>query len=254
MAQYQSYITLDSVITDYLTESEQSINKYFKLFHLSFRGFEQLGIDFFYKIQAVKLPVNANFTVTLPIGYLNWTKVGILNNRGEIIPLYYNDKLTSYADLSPNRVELTDDPESAWLSWNNNTWCNLWNGYGYSNVYGVPSGEPFVGSFKIDAANNVILLNQNFNRDYIMLEYVSSPQEGQEYHLPMVFREALIAWLWWRDGQAKSVRTHMELGNRRDWKHEFYNERKNAIARWKPIRKQEKYQASQEMTRLAVKT
>ncbi len=219
---------------------------------------EIMGLDFFYRIKAVKLPLNANLTVTLPADYLNWTKVGILNDRGEIIPLWYNDKLTSYADLLPDRIEKVEDPESGWLDWNNNTWCNYWNGSGYVNVYGVPSGEPFVGSFKVDNANGVIILAPDFangfGRDYLMLEYVASPIQGQDYYVPVQFREAVIAWLWWKDGNAKSIRSHMELGARRDWKHEFYNERRQAMARWKPIRFQEKYQISQEMGRLAVKT
>jgi hypothetical protein len=245
---------LDSVITDYLNESEQSLHKYFKLWHIAFRGFEQLGLDFFYYVKSVKIPVNANLTVTLPADYLNWTKVGILNDSGEIIPLYYNDKLTTYADLLPNRIELTQDPQSAWLEWNNNTWCNYWDGNNYINIYGVPSGEPFVGSFKVDTENGVILLDDRFNRDYIMLEYVSSPVEGQDYYLPVQFREALVAWMAWRDSTSVPSRTHVSLGDKAAKRHEFYNERKNAIARWHPIRKQEMYQASQEQTRLAVKT
>lgn len=254
MAQHLSYITLDSVITDYLLESEQNNNKYFKIFHLAFRGFEMCGLDFFYKVQAFKLPINANLTVTLPAGYINWTKVGVLNDRGEIIPLYYNDKLTTYADLLPDRVEKTQDDTLGWDEWGSGTWCNYWNGSNYTNIYGVPSGAPFVGNFKVDTDNGVILLNDRFGYDYLMLECVTSPTEGQEYYLPIQFREALIAWIFWKDGNAKSVRSHMELGNKRDWRHEFYNERKNAIARWKPIRKQEIYQASQEQTRLAVKS
>lgn len=256
MSQHQSYITLDSIILDYLQESEQSSHKYAKCFHLGFRGMDMLGLDFFYRVQSVKLPINANLTVTLPPDYLNWTKVGILNADGGMIPLTHNNNLTNYADLLPNRIDKINDPESAWLEWgwNGTTWCNYWNGFEYTNVYGVPSGEPFVGSFKVDTQNGVILLNESFNRDYIMLEYVSSPQQGVDYYIPMQFREALIAWLWWKDGNAKSLKSHMELGARRDWRHEFYNERRMAIARWKPIRLQEQYQTSQEISRLAVKT
>jgi hypothetical protein len=86
-----------------------------------------------------------------------------------------------------------------------------------------------------------------------MLEYVSSPLEGQEYFLPVQFREALIAWLWWKDKKMVSI-NRGQVGISRDLKSDFYNERKNAIARWKPIRKSEIYQASQEMTRMAVKS
>ena len=254
MSQHQPYISLDSVINDYLIESEQSMNKYYKIWNLAFRCMEQLGLDFFYRITSAKLPVKGNYTVDIPEGYLNWTKVGVLNNRGEVIPLYYNEKLTTYADLLPERVEKTQDLDNyIYADWGQNTWANYWNGSFYTNIYGVPSGEPFVGSFKVDTENGVILLDEKFSYDYIILEYVSAPTEGQEYYIPVHFREATIAWLFWKDLNAKSMKSNMQLGNKRDWRHEFYNERRNAIARWKPIRQQEIRQASKEMQRLAVK-
>ena len=254
MSQHLSYITLDSCITDYLTESEQTQHKYWKCWQLAFRCLEQLGLDFFYRVQSVKLPVNSNLTVTLPADYLNWSKVGILNAKGEIIPLYHNDKLTTYGDLMPNREDKINDPDSLWLGWNDNTWCNFWDGWNYTNIYGVSSGEPFVGSFKVDTQNGVILLSENFIKSYLMLEYVSSPSENETYRIPMQFRETLIAWLWWRDSSAMPSRTHINLGDKASKRHEYYNERRNAIARWKPFRKYEAYQVSQEQTRLAVKT
>jgi len=86
-----------------------------------------------------------------------------------------------------------------------------------------------------------------------MLEYVSSPVEGNEYYLPVQFREALIAWLWWKDKRAVNV-NRGQVGVSRDLRSDFFNERRNAIARWKPVRQQEIYQASQEQTRMTVKT
>lgn len=254
MSQRQPYITLDSIINDYLVESEQSIHKYFKVWHIAFRGMEDLGLDFFYQIKSVKLPINSNFTVNLPSDYLNYSKVGVLNAKGEIIPLKYNEKLTTYADLLPDRVAKTQD--DSLVDWSANNWCwyNYWDGSGYANVYGIPSGAPFVGSFKIDNANGVIVLDETFTYEYLMVEYVSSPQEGQEYYVPMQFREALIAWIAWKDSQNIPARSHMNLGDKRDKRRDFYNERRKAIAKWKPIHKEEMYQASQDQTRLAVKS
>ena len=258
MSQHLAYITLDSVVNQYLSESEQSIHKYYKVWQIAYRGLQQMGLDAFYKIQSVKLPINANLTVTLPPNYLKWTKVGVLNSRGEIIALNYNSNLSTFADLLPGRVEQTTDNTALWGEWSDNVWSNWWNGNAYTNIYGVPSGQPIVGSFKVDEENGVILLNHTFTEhyDYVMLEYVASPQpkQGNDYYLPVQFEEALIAWITWKDGKAKTIRSHMQLGNNRDNKHDFFVERRNAIARWNPIRKQEMYQASQEQTRLAIKT
>lgn len=253
MAQHQPYITLDSIITDYMTEAEVSNNKYFKLFNLAFRGMEQLGIDFFYKIQSVKLPINDNFTVNIPADYINWTKVGVLNDKGEIIPMYYNDKMTTYADLSADRVTKTQDDTLVNNDGSNSSvWYNYWTGGGFTNIYGYPSGRPFVGSFKVDIQNGVILLNEDFQYDYLMLEYVSSPVAGQDYYVPIQFREAVIAWLWWKDKRAANT-NRGQVGISRDLRSDFYNERRGAIARWKPSRISELYEASQQMTRLAIK-
>lgn len=251
MSQKQAYITLESIIQDYLTESEQGNNKFFKVFHLAFRGMEQLGINAFYDIKTQKFPVNANLTVALPADYLQWSKVGVLNEIGEVIPLYYNNKLTYYADLSADRISKTQD-NSLW-DWSPTTWVNYWNGNCYTNIYGVPSGQPFVGSFKIDNKNGVLLLDEKFAYNYIIMEYVSSPVVGEDYYVPMQFREALITWLWWKDKRAVNINKG-QVGISRDLKNDFYNERRNAIAAWKPTRKYEKYQASQEMTRQAIKS
>ena len=200
MSQNKSYIALDSCITDYMNEAQLSNHAYFRLWHLAYRSMEDLGLDAFYQIRSVKLPINSNLTVTLPADYLNWSKVGVLNDVGEIIPLNYNDILTTYADLQPNRLEKTEDFTLGTWQWQY-TWYNYWNGWIYTNIYGVPSGQPFVGSFKVDTSNGVILLNEQFQYDYIMLEYVASPQPGGEYYVPMQFREAIISWLRWKDNQ-----------------------------------------------------
>lgn len=253
MGQNLSYITIDSVITDYLNEADLSIHRYFKAFNLAFRGLDYMGMDFFYRVQSIKIPRNANYTFTLPAGFINWTKVGILNDNGAIITLKENNNMTTYADLLPDRIQKTNDSDSLWLQWGQDGWFNFWNGgFGATPILGVPSGEPFVGEFKVDVDNGVIIVNQNFQRDYLILEFIGSPIEGQDYYLPVQFREALIAWLWWKDKKSVSVKRG-QVGISRDLERDFYNQRRQAAARWKPVRLQEILQASQQLTRLAIK-
>ena len=255
--QHQALITLDSVLLDYLMEAGKSNNDYMKAYHIAYRGFEQMGVNYFYQVIDIKIPVNANKTATLPANIINWITVGRLNSKGEIIPLWYNDKLTTFADLSPNRLTQTQDSSTIGANVNDNGWggnWGFWNGWAYTNIYGTPSGQPFAGSFKIDFNNGVILLDETYQEDYIMLKCVCSPQEGQECLIPVQFREALVAWLWWKDGKVRQMSSHMQLGAARDAKHEFYNELKNAIAAFKPSRIYEKYQTHQEMSREAIKT
>lgn len=255
MAQQQQWIELESCVYGYIDRAELSEHKFFKLWHLAVECMGELGIDFFYQIKSVKLPINSNLTVALPADYLNWSKVGVLNDAGEIIPLKYNDKLTFYADQSPDRIEKTQDNTLFSLfQFNAPIWYNYWNGGGFTTLYGLPSGAPFVGSFKVDNHAGVILLDQNFAYQYLMLEYVASPQEGQTYYIPIQFKQAVIAYLGWQDVQYTPSKTHVNNSNVQMRRREYYNQRRLGWARYRPFNLIEAYEWAQTNTRLTVKT
>lgn len=249
-----SWVSLDTIVNSYIDETQQSYNNKFRLSQLAFRGMDNMGLDFFYQIKSVKIQVLANKTVPLPIDYIQYTKVGVLNGRGEIICLKYNDNLTAYAGLSANRLAKTVD-NTLYDQYNYNTplFYNYFDGNNIINLYGVPSGAPFLGNFKIDNNLNIILLDEHFGYEYIILEYVASPQQDGEYYIPIQFKEALIAWLAWKDIQNMSTSSHFNLGDKRDRRHEFYNERRLATARFKPFRLEDGYEANLESQRLTVK-
>lgn len=254
-SQERNYITLDSVINDYIDESEQSNHKYVKLYNIACRGMERLGLDFFYKIKSIKLPVDTtNYTVQLPLDYLNYTKIGVLNAKGEIIPLKYNNKLTFFADQSPQRLEKTQDNTLVdWYQPDVPLFFNYWNGYGYENIYGVPSGSPNVGSFNIDDKNGVILLSEHFYYDYLMIEYMCAPDPNEQYMIPIQFREAMIAWLAWRDIASLPSSRKGNLGDKRERERNYYNQRRLALAQFKPFYLAEAYQWNLENQRMTIK-
>lgn len=251
---HQQYASLDTVINLYLDRSEQSIHKYYKCWQLAFSGMEELGLDFFYQIKSVKLPVNSNLTVSLPDDYLNYTKVGILNNRGEIIPMGYNSNLTTFADLQPNRLEKTQDSTIAdIIQFNTPIWYNYWNNGAFSTLYGIPSGSPFVGSFKVDNHNGVILLNENYGFEYVMLEYVASPKQGEEYYIPIQFKTALMWYIAYNDIAMLPNSRKGTLGDKEQRKRAYHNERRVANARYRPIDLQSAYEWGMQTNRLTVK-
>lgn len=248
------FIDINDCVTAYMDESEQGVNKQFKLTQLAFRAMDELGLDFFYSIKTAKLPVNANLTVDIPSDFINYTKIGVLNAKGEIITLQENNKLTTYADLFPTRLEQTqDDSILNWAYPYNGVFTNFWNGSTFGNLYGVPSGAPFLGSFKIDRDNGVVILNETFGYEYLMIEYVSMPTPGQPYYVPIMFKEAIIAYLAWKDIKSMPANRKWNLGDKRDRRHEYYNERRLAIARYKPFRVQQAYEWNLDNQRLTVK-
>jgi hypothetical protein len=255
MSQHEAWIPIDECINSYIDESEQSIHKFYKLWQLCFRLMTDLGIDFFYQIKSVKLPINPNFTVNLPSDFLKWSKVGVLNDVGEVITLKYNDKLTTYAEFSPDRLQKTQDNTLFnWYWYNTPIWYNFWTGNSFTTLYGMPSGAPFVGNFKIDNNAGVILLNENFSYQYIILEYVASPQDGQQYYIPIQFKEAMIAGLAWLDIRSVPSSRRGNLGDKRDRRHEFYNQRRLAWARYRPLNIMEAYEWWLSTQRLTVKS
>lgn len=251
---HQQYTSLDTVINMYLDRSEQSIHKYYKCWQIAFSGMEELGLDFFYQIKSVKLPVNSNLTVSLPDDYLNYSKVGVLNSQGEIIPMGYNSNLTTFADLLPSRLEKTQDNTIIDLiQFNTPIWYNYWNNGAFSTLYGLPSGSPFIGTFKIDNHNGVILLSENFGYDYIMLEYVASPKQGEEYYIPTQFKTALMWYIAYNDIAMLPNSRKGSLGDKEQRKRAYHNERRVANARYRPLDLQAAHQWNMEQTRLTIK-
>jgi hypothetical protein len=255
MSQTRNYITIDSVINDYIDESEQSVHKYAKLYNIAVRGMEKLGLDFFYKIRTVKIPIDTtNYTAELPNDYISYTKIGVLNSVGEIIPLKFNNKMTYYADQQPDRLALTQDNTLAtWYQSDLPLWFNYWDGYGFNNIYGLPSGSPFVGSFNIDDSNGVVLLNQYFYYSYLMIEYLSSGNPDEPFRIPIQFREALLSFLAWRDIASMPSTRKGNLGDKRDRKQEFYNQRRIANAQFKPLYLMQAYEQNLDTQRMTVK-
>lgn len=255
MSQNRQWIPLDEAITAYLDEAEASNHRYYKCWQLAYRCLHELGLDAFFLVKSVKLPVLENLTVPIPADYLSYSKVGVLNAQGEIITMGVNNNLTTAFDLSPNRIQQVEDPEIVTIEQQQGGiwWYNYWNGYGFGNLYGLPSGQPFIGSFKIDNANGVIVLSPGFAYPYIMLEYVSSPQAGQEYYIPIQFKEAVIAYLAWKDIKSIPSKTHVNNSNVQMRRKDYYNERRLAIARFDPVNLPDLYQWNLEAQRLTVK-
>lgn len=255
MSDQQGWIPLDECIYGYLDMSEQPVHKYFKCWQIAFDIMTELGLDFFYQVKSVKLPVEANFTVLLPPDCDKWTKVGVLNSCGEIIPLGYNEKLTTFADFSTTRIQQTQDNTLFnFYQLNTPIWYNYWNGNSFINIFGVPSGSPFIGNFKVDQNQGIIILDETFCYPYLMLEYVAKPlPEGGQYFIPIQFKPAMIAGIAWKDIMYMPSKTHVNNANVAVRRKEFYNQRRLGWARYRPLNLEEAYEWYQRSTRYAVK-
>jgi hypothetical protein len=254
LQQNRQWIMVDEVVNEYLSEADLSVTHYFKVWHIAFRGMMDMGLDAFFPPKTVKRPLNSNLTATVPADYLSYTKVGVFNQQGEIITMGVNSKLSAAFDLSPDRVSQTTDNTIVTESQQQGAimWNNYWNGQAFVPVYGLPSGAPFIGSFNMDDANGVIVLSQDYPYDYVILEYVATPSPKGDYVVPVQFKEALIAWIWWKDKKSVSIRRG-QVGITRSLRSDYFNEREKAIARYDPIRISDWYEWHLQNQRITVK-
>jgi hypothetical protein len=191
------YIELKEIISEFLDQENKSIGDFDKAWIIAFRILELMHFSTTAEPKTVRIPVQGNKTVVLPADYVSWTKVGLLNEHNEIIPLVINNQLTLFRDLNPNRESyLTKDIKQYIFGFPyffnyffDNNFYNL-------NILGL--GAPIYGECRVDETNNVIVLNPHFKYQHIMLEYLSTPEKDGDYKVDRRLREALIAGLSWK--------------------------------------------------------
>src|SRR6478735_3536501 len=115
MSDIKQYVSLKTIVSYVLDEENQSIGTFDIYWGFAFRGLVDLMFDVTAEPITVRLPVLGNKTVPFPSDYITWTKIGILNNNGEVSTLRVNNALTTYKDDNPNRIQkLTADVTDAY--------------------------------------------------------------------------------------------------------------------------------------------
>ncbi|MEG7660761.1 hypothetical protein, partial [Listeria monocytogenes] len=74
-----------------------------KVWLIGLRACVDLNYEFGAEPKTVRLPVLPNKTVSFPADCLNWSKIGLLNESGEMVTLKINNGLTTFRDTNPNR-------------------------------------------------------------------------------------------------------------------------------------------------------
>lgn len=203
MTDITQYVTLKTVVSYCIDETEQSIGSFDRYWILAFRALIDLLFDISGEALTVRLPVSGNKTVAFPSDYLTWVKIGILNSNGEVSVLKINNALTTYKDNNPNRIsQLTADiTDSIPLLLNNPYFFNYYYNGQYQPLFGVGGGLVTYGECRIDDKNNLIVLAPDFRFDSIILEYISSPEKNGDYQIPIICQEAVISFIKWKAKQ-----------------------------------------------------
>jgi hypothetical protein len=188
-------------LVDYtLDECKKSDGDRDQFWVLAFRALIDLMYDISAQPITFRLPVNANMTVNFPPGCIAWTKLGILNNNGEISTLKINNALTSWKDLNPNRIpDLTPDiTDSLPTLIQSPFYLNYFYDGVYQPLFGVGGGLIQYGDVRVDEENRVVILQKDFKYQQILFECIYSPQKDGDYKVPLALQEAIISFIKWK--------------------------------------------------------
>lgn len=241
-----------------MDEAMQNGAAFRRLWSIAVRGLEDLSIDIIPNIKTCRLCVNGNKTAELPEDYINWSKVGVLNAVGEVATLKYNSSLALYADGDTNRLSMNTDSVGVDLGRIADLfYLNYFDysyGYGQINLFGISGNEATkIGDFRIDDDKGIIVLDNSFPTDYVIMEYLAAPSCDDDYKVPIQAQEALIAWISWKDTIQLAASRKVSIYDKTARRKEYYNQRNLARARMKPFRIQDAYNVSQDAIRLVPK-
>jgi hypothetical protein len=259
MGETAQYKQLKEIIYDYMDEAQQNSAALRRLWNIAVRGVVDLALDVIPNIKSCRLCVDGNKTAQLPTDYLNWSKVGVLNSSGEVATLKYNSTLTLYGANDTNRLSKNTDS----VGFDLNRISDLFylnyfdNGYGYGlvNLFGISGNEATkIGDFRIDKDCGIIILDNCFPADYLILEYLAAPSFEDGYKVPVQAVEAVIAWISWKDTIQLAASRKVSIYDKTARRREYYNQRELARLRLKPFRLQDAYNVTQDAIRLVPKS
>lgn len=252
--QISRYVKLSEAVNYYIDEARLTSKEFRRLWVLAFRGLQEIGIDVSWTPKIELLEVNSNKTVDLPPDYLDWVRVGIFNSVGELATLRVNEQLTTFKATSTTRLDDIASPLGADINYLQYPyWYGYWDEQGYEHYFGAGSGLVQAGECRMDAKNNVIILDPQFAYNQVALEYISSPIMDDDYTIDMKAQEALVSYLRWKDIQSMPATTRANVSEKTMREREYYNQKRMARKRLKPFRLQVSEQFYREAQTLGIK-
>lgn len=194
------YIPLKQVVSYFMDQYKKSQGDEDMYWILGMRALAELNYDISACPKTTRLQVLPNMTVNYPSDLLSWTKIGVMDERGQVNTLKINNSLTTFRDTNPNRLSaLTPDiNDGASTISQFPAFLNFYtNGY-YNNYFGVTGGLVQYGECRVDDANRVIILNTDFKYSSILVEYISAPAMDPDFTVELALQEAVIAFIAWK--------------------------------------------------------
>jgi hypothetical protein len=241
--------TLDSIVREFINETDNdSLKGYDRYFALAVAGLRNLNKDISGVKAIANLEVNENtLTAPLPNNYINYVGLYLCIDE-RLFPLGLNNAIClnrNYTDCGepedyPNFVTNSTAYDLGWgMGYNTNSDIKIRNGQNLGGYYGVAGGNNYWGYYKIDTEKGLIQFS-NLRSYNVVLEYIADiSQIGGKYFVVPQIREALKAWISWKDVANKKGTAISQIDYR---KMEYFREKRNAQRALRPIRLDEALQ------------
>jgi len=231
-------IALKKLVSQFLNSADESVHGFRRLYNIGVQGSREFNLDITGNIKTVVLDVNANKTANLPQDYISYSKIGVLNDKGEVVTYKRNDQLSTWNSIyTTQSLRKTGVPVLNTLTpfFDQDTYPNYYYNYYYQgtsyNLFGADSGTPEVGSYKLDEGNGLIILDVHNHYSQVVLEYMSDgyDENSDDYEIDVKAEQAFMAFLRWKN--AIDLRKKFSPRDVRDFRVDYYRERRMAAVR-----------------------
>lgn len=241
-----SKVSIKQLVLEYLNSRDEGDDRFRRLYRIAtLEGVRKFNSDIVGSFKTAQLAISANHTVPFPPDYLDYSMIGVVNERGEGVPLIHNEDIIPIkqsflasqnalvgAPTIPGFIEQLNAPGYPlfWLNYE-------WNG-NYVHLYGLGGGGPRIGEFSVDDNARCFLINPGFPWDSILVEYLTNgfDCDCNQYMIHTFAADAFMAWLRWKDNIDKKGVSQATI---RALKLEWANEKVMARVRLNPVRIQE---------------
>ncbi|MBU0846811.1 hypothetical protein KKH23_06430 [Patescibacteria group bacterium] len=194
------FITLQQIVMDVLSDlGIYDLSNYTRFLKWAARGYTKLNLYDLSNIEVVRLTMSTVGTVTLPDDFIDYTKIGIEDSRGNVYVLGLND------DMILNRTEVCSQSVNSYFNSESDTavldgyiFAPYFNDGEYVTLYGISGG--FADSYyRVDRERGYIQFSSSVPNGTVILEYISSgiSVKGNTY-IPREAQETIIAWIHWK--------------------------------------------------------
>ena len=194
------FLTLDQLVREYLIEiGEQSQHKYQKYLQFGINGLRQFNFDVDGIAKPIVIPVNDNDTVDLPNDYINYIRIGVCGEDGNIHQLAENKEI-----CFPLGVDDCGDIQASKGS-SGTVVIDYFEGGHFRNNeaigrrFGIGGGSSGLGFYRVNEREGFIAL-QGFTGDNIVMEYMADIERNNagEFTVHPFIVQALKEWMSWQ--------------------------------------------------------